>query len=85
MLMTMVFVLLAVSLASANTSMTEAEILPLSGGRAFLLPGSGERLSDEESFLIPDTVFRRYCINFGYADGRGTFFRRRRQKSRGSM
>ena len=71
MLMTMVFVLLAVSLASANTSMAEAEILPLSGGRAFLLPGSGERLSDEESFLIPDTVFRRYCINFGYADGRG--------------
>lgn len=64
-----ILALLVVSLAGMKTS-TAAKVVPLPDKeRIDLLPG--DEMSDGESFQIPDTVFRRYCINFGYADEKG--------------
>lgn len=59
-------------------------LLTVSGGNVLMagmipsFPGvenlSERRVSvagDEESFLIPDPVFRQFCIEYGYADNRG--------------
>ncbi|WP_065220549.1 MULTISPECIES: leucine-rich repeat domain-containing protein [Butyricimonas] len=60
-----------VLLAGMKTS-TAGVVVPLADKeRDGLLPSAGEHMSGEESFLIPDTVFRRYCISFGYADEKG--------------
>lgn len=66
-----VLVLLVVSLAGMKTAAAGIVASCANEERADFSPGAGNQVTGEERFLIPDTVFRRYCINLGYADEKG--------------